>query len=177
MAFTTQQGRSMSAQTMSHHTVSHPPVERSLRRAGLRARLAQGAAFTRTEHGIVYAGLSAVAPHIVDDNYLQPQPGTSAGDHLTSGLVPIASLLGAAAVYPRLRAGFRAATAMTLGALGVAVGVPGAYYLVNGGFSGDDYTGLLDRSRHRSPPGRSRQVPALDCSLPFHAADLDPARS
>ena len=31
---------------------------------------------------------------MVDDNFLQPQPGTSASDHLTSGLVPVAILLG-----------------------------------------------------------------------------------
>jgi dienelactone hydrolase len=32
---------------------------------------------------------------------------------------------------------------MTLGALALTIGTPGAYHLVNGGASGDDYTGLL----------------------------------
>ena len=32
---------------------------------------------------------------------------------------------------------------MTLGALGVAIGVPAVYYLRNGGLEGDHYTGLL----------------------------------
>ena len=32
---------------------------------------------------------------------------------------------------------------MTLGALGVVVGIPAAYFLRNGGIQGDDYTGLL----------------------------------
>lgn len=41
-------------------------------------------------------GVALVALHVLDDSYLQPQPGTSAGDHLVSGLVPLA-LLGLAA--------------------------------------------------------------------------------
>ena len=41
-------------------------------------------------------GVALVALHVLDDSYLQPQPGTSAGDHLVSGLVPLA-LLGRAA--------------------------------------------------------------------------------
>ena len=37
-----------------------------------------------------------IAIHVVDDNFLQPERGTSAGDHLVSGLVPLA-VLGLAA--------------------------------------------------------------------------------
>jgi pimeloyl-ACP methyl ester carboxylesterase len=85
----------------------------------------------------------ALALHVVDDNYLQPEPGTSAGDHLGSGLVPVAILIGVAAIYPRLRAGLRAATSMTSGAIGITVGVPGVYHLLDGSASGDDYSGLL----------------------------------
>ncbi len=48
--------------------------------------------------------LAVIALHIVDDNYLQPRPGTSAGDHLASGLVPVAILLVVAAAYPHLPA-------------------------------------------------------------------------
>jgi pimeloyl-ACP methyl ester carboxylesterase len=87
--------------------------------------------------------MTVVAAHIVDDNYVQPQAGTSAGDHLSSGLVPLGVILVVAAAYPRLRAGVRAATAMTFGAFAVAVGVPGAYYLLDGAASGDHYSGLL----------------------------------
>ena len=39
---------------------------------------------------LVATGL--VALHVADDSFLQPQPGTSAGDHLVSGLVPLAGL-------------------------------------------------------------------------------------
>jgi hypothetical protein len=57
--------------------------------------------------------------------------------------VPIAVLAAAAWVYPRLRAGHRAVVAMTFGALAIAVGVPGAYYLADGSATGDHYSGLL----------------------------------
>src|SRR3954471_6159958 len=90
------------------------------------------------------AGVAAIAVHLLDDNFLQPEPGTSAGDHLLSGLVPLAVLLALAAVYPRLRAGLRAAIAIPLGLLAIAAGAGEAgYYSVTVGPSGDDYTGLL----------------------------------
>jgi hypothetical protein len=54
---------------------------------------------------------------VVDDNFLQPQPGTSASDHLVSAFVPLAALLSVALAYPRLRAGVRAAIAIPLGLL------------------------------------------------------------
>jgi fermentation-respiration switch protein FrsA (DUF1100 family) len=95
------------------------------------------------EHTLLVLAAGAIAVHIVDDNYMQLQPGTSAGDHLASGLVPIVVLTAVAALYPRLRAGFRASVAMTMGAIGIAFGVPGAYYLLDGSASGDHYSGLL----------------------------------
>ena len=87
--------------------------------------------------------LGVVGLHVVDDNFLQPQPGTSAGDHLVSGLVPLALVAGAALAYGRVRAGARAALALLLGYFGVLVGTEAAYYTFAGGRSGDDYTGLL----------------------------------
>src|SRR5215208_5334004 len=104
------------------------------------ARLARS--LTR-ETALVRTAVAAVALHVADDNFFQPEPGTSAGDHLASGLVPVAVLAALAAVYPRLRAGARAAMALTLGGLGIATGVPAVYYLLHGGASGDHYTGLL----------------------------------
>jgi len=47
---------------------------------------------------VVPVALALIAVHIVDDNFLQPQPGMSAGDHLVSGLVPLAVLLLSASV-------------------------------------------------------------------------------
>jgi dienelactone hydrolase len=79
----------------------------------------------------------------VDDNFLQPEPGISPADHLVSGLVPLAVLVGAAAIYPRLRAGLRGALALLFGFFGMLGGLEAAYYAQDVGLSGDDYTGLL----------------------------------
>jgi uncharacterized protein len=87
--------------------------------------------------------LAAIAVHIVDDNYLQPQPGTSAGDHLVSGLVPLALIGLAAWAYPRLRGGWRGALALASGVLGIAAGIEAFHYTREVGPSGDDFTGLL----------------------------------
>ena len=97
----------------------------------------------RLETTLVLGSLAVIALHVLDDNYLQPQPGTSASDHLTSGLVPVAILAGVAAIYPRLPPVARAVIAMTFGALGLAIGFPAVHHLLHGGLSGDDYTGLL----------------------------------
>ena len=80
---------------------------------------------------------------MIDDNYLQPQPGTSPGDHLVSGLVPLALLGLAAWAYPRLRGGRRGALALFLGPLGIAAGIEAFHYTRELGASGDDFTGLL----------------------------------
>ena len=96
----------------------------------------------RNEATLAIAGLAFVAVHVLDDSFFQPQPGTSAGDHLVGGLVPFAGLLAAALFYGRLRAGLRAALAGLLGLFGIATGIESAYYLDAGRLSGDDYTGL-----------------------------------
>ena len=88
-------------------------------------------------------GLALIALHVLDDNYIQPQRGTSPGDHVVSGLVPLALLGLAAWAYPRLRGGWRAALALSLGVLGIAGGIEGYYYTREVGPSGDDFTGLL----------------------------------
>ena len=87
--------------------------------------------------------VAVLVAHVLDDNFVQPEPGTAAGDHLASGLVPVLLLAATVAVYPRLRAGARAVVAMTLGALGIVIGTPATYYLRHGGVEGDHYTGLL----------------------------------
>lgn len=105
--------------------------------------LGQWARAARLETTLILGSLVVIALHVLDDNYLQPQPGTSAADHLASGLGPLAILTLVAALYPRLPAGLRASSAMTLGAIGITFGVPGAYYLLHGSASGDHYSGLL----------------------------------
>jgi fermentation-respiration switch protein FrsA (DUF1100 family) len=115
--------------------ISHPG------RPGILARFAIA---VRRETALFLVGTGVIGVHVLDDNFLQPQPGTSAGDHLVSGLVPLAVLVLTAVVYPRLRAGFRAVIALSLGFLAVVGGAAEAgYYTVKVGASGDDYTGLL----------------------------------
>lgn len=87
--------------------------------------------------------LAVIAIHIVDDNYIHPQPGVSATDHLVSGLVPLALIGLAAWAYPRLRGGWRGALAIASGMLGVAAGLEAVHYTRAVGASGDDFTGLL----------------------------------
>ena len=48
-------------------------------------------AVIRRESALFLLGIGVVAVHILDDNFVQPQPGTGATDHLVSGLVPPAA--------------------------------------------------------------------------------------
>jgi uncharacterized protein len=103
----------------------------------VRPRVAAGSA-------LAVGALSVVALHVADDSFLQPNPGTSAGDHLAGGLVPIALLGAAAFAYPRVRPGIRAVLALLLGLLALIVGAgEAAYDALADGPSGDDYSGLL----------------------------------
>jgi uncharacterized protein len=89
------------------------------------------------------AAVALIAVHVVDDRFAQPQPGTSAADHLVSGLVPLALLALAAWAYPRVRAGARGAISLALVLPAVLSGAEALYYWGHTGLSGDDYTGLL----------------------------------
>ena len=95
------------------------------------------------ETALFLIAITLIALHVIDDSFVQPQPGTSAGDHLVSGLVPLALLSVAAWAYPRLRGGRRGALALALGVLGLAAGGEAIHYASTIGASGDDYTGLL----------------------------------
>ena len=95
------------------------------------------------ERPLFLAAIGVIAVHVVDDSFIQPNPGTSAGDHLVGGLVPLAVLALAAWSYPRSRAGARALIALSLGAFGLAASSEAFYYTREVGASGDDFTGLL----------------------------------
>jgi hypothetical protein len=114
---------------------THPPAERVL------AWLATAA---RRESVLVRIGIALIALYILDDNFLQPEPGMSAGDHLISGTVPLLVSGAAAFVYPRLRPGARAVLALSFGsiALGAGLAVP-VYHSMIDRPSGDDFTGIL----------------------------------
>ena len=109
-------------------------------RNGLWERVSAAQAETK----IAAAGFGVIALHVLDDSFFQPEPGTSVADHLASGLIPVAVLVGAAIAYPHARPGLRAALAITLGLLGIVMGaVEAVYYGPSEGLSGDDFTGLL----------------------------------
>jgi uncharacterized protein len=95
------------------------------------------------ETALFVLGVATIALHVLDDSFLQPPPGTSAGDHLVSGLVPLAVLALAAWIYPRLSGGRRGAMALVVGTFGIVAGIEAVHYTTKVGASGDDYTGLL----------------------------------
>jgi hypothetical protein len=104
---------------------------------------ASGHAWTRS-HVVFQVAAGLVGLHVVDDNFLQPPAGTSAADHLVSGLGTLVPVLVVAGAYPRVRAGTSAAIAISLGMFGVIFGAGEAgYYSLTVGPSGDDFTGLL----------------------------------
>jgi hypothetical protein len=93
---------------------------------------------------VLHVAAGLVALHVVDDNFLQPPAGTSAADHLVSGLGTLAPMALAVWAYPRVRAGASGVLAIFLGLCGVVFGAGEAgYYTLSVGPSGDDYTGLL----------------------------------
>jgi dienelactone hydrolase len=104
---------------------------------------ADASAHVLSEGALVTAAFALVALHVLDDTFIQPEAGTSAGDHLVSGLVPVALTAGAALAYALLRPGLGATAALLTGFFGVLSGSEAAYYLLNGGPSGDDFTGIL----------------------------------
>jgi uncharacterized protein len=97
----------------------------------------------RTSQALFLLAVGVIAFHVIDDSFVQPQPGTSAGDHLFSGLIPLAILALAAWAYPRVRPGARAAIALSLVLPAALSGSEAIYYASKTGLSGDDYSGLL----------------------------------
>jgi hypothetical protein len=96
------------------------------------------------EQRLFLLGLGLVVLHILDAEFLQPEPGTSASDHLASGLVPVGIAVSTAIIYPRLRAGLRASICLLYGIVGFASCVAtSAYHTVAEGPAGDDYTGIV----------------------------------
>jgi uncharacterized protein len=97
----------------------------------------------RREPALFLLGVAVIALHVLDDNFVHPEAGTSVGSHLVSGLVPLGLLGLAAWAYPRLSGALRGALALTLGVLGIVAGVEAVHYTSTVGASGDDFTGLL----------------------------------
>ena len=98
----------------------------------------------RDERSLFLLGTAVVALHVLDDTLLQPPAGTTAADHLVGALVPTALLAAAAWRFGRVRAGWRAVLALSVGVFGIGIGmIEAGYYTTAVGPSGDDFTGLL----------------------------------
>jgi dienelactone hydrolase len=96
------------------------------------------------ESTVALSAVALVGLHVADDSFIHPEPGTTALDHLTGGLIVLAAVGAAAAGYRRGRAGVRGAIALVLGLLALVMGAASAgFTTVTVGPSGDDYTGLL----------------------------------
>src|SRR4051812_37048335 len=91
---------------------------------------------------LVAALIGVVALHVLDDTVVQPQPGTSALDHVAGALIPVALLAGAAWAYRRLRPGARGALLLALAPLALIAGFEAIHGLGAGGPTGDDFSGL-----------------------------------
>jgi hypothetical protein len=115
-------------------------VDQVAERKGLRDRVKAAS----TETLVALGAFGLIGVHLVDDSFLQAEPGTGVADHLVSGLVPLAVLLAAGFVYPRVGPGRRAALAVVLGIFGIVSGaVEAAFYGPKEGLSGDDFSGLV----------------------------------
>src|SRR4051794_19309598 len=87
--------------------------------------------------------IALIGIHVADDNFFQPEAGTSVGAHLVSGLVPLALLALAAWGFPRLSGAGPGALALLIAPLGIATGIEAVHYASQVGPSGDDFTGFL----------------------------------
>ena len=95
------------------------------------------------ENLVFFTGVTLVALHVLDDGFLRPEQGTGAGDHVLYVGVFLALLAAAAVLYPRLRAGARAALAALIGVGALTYGGVAVGEARGQGLSGHDWTGLL----------------------------------
>ncbi len=116
-------------------------------------------------------GAAILALHAAVDSFVTLEPGTRASDHLVRGTATLGVLALAAAAFPRLAPGGRAALSAVLGVLaleGAALAIADARAV---GVRGEDWTGflllpvgvaflVLSATRLWSPrkPGRRRHV-------------------
>ena len=98
----------------------------------------------RAETLVFRLAMAAAALWVLDDAFWHREPGTSVGDHLASGLVPVALAALLALAYPRLRPGARAVAALTAGPLMIVAGVvDGVRHVAVDRLGGDDVTAIL----------------------------------
>ena len=88
--------------------------------------------------------LAFAALAVIDDAFLHPEPGTTAADHLASGLVPVAVAAVLAWAYPRLGPVLRGFTAIACGLLALAAGIADGFrHVAVDRLAGDDITAMI----------------------------------
>jgi hypothetical protein len=98
----------------------------------------------RFETRVFRGALGLVALGVIDDAFLHPEAGVTAGDHLAGGLVPLAFAAALAAGYPRLAPGVRGLAAMACGVLALAAGVADGFrHVAIDRMQGDDIAVML----------------------------------
>jgi hypothetical protein len=89
----------------------------------------------------VAVGLALV--HALDDAFVHRGPGLGFGQHALAGAISIVAAVAAMVAFPRLRAGWRAALAFSLGGLALVNGMMHVIHISRYGASGGDVTGAL----------------------------------
>ena len=90
------------------------------------------------------AALAVIALAVADDAFIHPEPGVAAGDHVASGLVPLAVAGLLIVVAPRLCDQVRGWTAIFAGALAIVGGVTdGVRHIAVDRIGGDDISAVL----------------------------------
>ncbi len=120
-----------------------PAIELPRVLRGARLPFAQHVASVRLDVLLFTGSAAIVAVHAAVDSFFAPEPGTSPEDHLVRGSVSLAMLGLAIVVFPRVRAGARAAIAAALGVLaleGAGLAIADARAV---GSRGEDWTGFL----------------------------------
>lgn len=110
---------------------------------------------------LVFRSATAVGLlHAFDDAVLHRQPGVPLGQHLPALVAVTAVAVVAVVVFPRLRTGLRAATALLFGGVILTNGAMHAIHVVLNELSGSDLTGLL-------ATGAGAVLVAMSALLPF----------
>jgi uncharacterized protein len=98
----------------------------------------------RHETLVFRLAMAAAALWVLDDAFWHREPASAVGDHLASGLVPVALAALLALAYPRLRPGARAVAALTAGPLMIVAGVvDGVRHVAVDRLGGDDLTAIV----------------------------------
>jgi hypothetical protein len=116
-------------------TVSTRPLHR-IRDLGTVAGVARETLVFRAATGLALV-------HALDDAFVHRGAGLGLGQHALAGAVALVGAVAAMVAFPRLRAGWRAALALTFGGLALTNGMLHVIHVAQYGASGGDFTGVL----------------------------------